>query len=145
MKINKRIIKYTLIPSILLITIWFSPFIIQRFKNREWVEMNPIKCLGNSWEFDWLMSHSGQYANYPKETSEKISLAEINILKNFFKKNNIELTDVKSVALKDQANSTIKLCETCNCPQGYTLYAQIKKESLKNMLELGWKKSNIHF
>ena len=32
-----------------------------------WVAIEPIQCLGNPWEQDWLDNNNGEYDAYPKD------------------------------------------------------------------------------
>lgn len=110
-----------------------------------WVERNPIKCLGNAWEFDWFRANPGQYNNYPKGVIDRIDEKEIEILKNYYKEEGVNIIEVRSRSFVELGDSSLKSCEICSCPQGYTLYLQISTAESKKMLELGWELSNVKF
>lgn len=97
------------------------------FQNKVvWIELNPIKCLGNAWEFDWLQNNPGEYDNYPKNQTESI-------IKNFYAKKGIKIIEIKT------KNDTVKTCDACNCPQGKTLKVLINKKYQEDMIKSGWK------
>ncbi|MBL7057944.1 hypothetical protein ISS03_01280 [Patescibacteria group bacterium] len=141
----KKKIQYTLIPMALIFLIWLFPKVTTYNNNDIWLEMNPIKCLGNPWEFEWLKAHPSNYANYPKEQLDKIDEDEIVILKDHYKNNNLKIKNVKSISFTDLNNQSLQTCEICSCPQGYTLYVLVDFNDAKKMLELGWNKSNKTF
>ncbi|MGI0040921.1 MAG: hypothetical protein ACRD94_03035, partial [Nitrosopumilaceae archaeon] len=97
---------------------------------KTWVEIDPIQCGGNPWEIDWLESHPNDFSIYARLiTNEKIDL-----IKNYYKKQDIEIFDVKSFPWEDVA-----VCEACSCPAGYTLYLLVSDYDVQMMQELGFK------
>ena len=97
---------------------------------KTWVEIDPIQCGGNPWEKDWLESHPDDFSIYARLiTNEKIEL-----IKNYYKKQDIEIFDVKSFPWEDVA-----VCESCSCPAGYTLSLLVSNSDVDKMLELGYK------
>jgi len=101
--------------------------------DKTWVKTDPIQCLGNPWEVDWLKSHGDDYAAYPKgDRSVGLSDEEIQIIKDYYKKQGIVIYDVKW-ELWDTA-----VCMACSCPDGYTLYLLISNSDINMMLEFGY-------
>ena len=101
--------------------------------HKEWVKIDPIQCFGNPWEIDWVKNNQNDNLNYPKNLhSQDLSLEEIEIIKNYYNKQGIQIHDLKIKWTYDV------VCEACNCPKGYTLYLQISKEDVDKMLELGY-------
>lgn len=145
MKLNNRKIKYALIPGIVGIFAFTLPNIITTKSNTIWLEKNPIKCLGNAWEFNWLVNHPNKYNEYPSNNPNSISSEEIKILKDYYKLKNINIINTKSTLLKNTDTSNLKPCDLCSCPQGYTLYISTDVEGAKRLLKLGWNKSNAEF
>ena len=97
---------------------------------KTWVEIDPIQCGGNPWEKDWLESHPDDFSIYARLiTNEKIEL-----IKNYYKKQDIEIFDVKSFPWEDVA-----VCEACSCPAGYTLYLLVSNYDVQKMQEFGYK------
>ena len=97
---------------------------------KTWVEIDPIQCGGNPWEKDWLESHPDDFSIYARLiTNEKIEL-----IKNYYKKQDIEIFDVKSFPWED-----VVVCESCSCPAGYTLSLLVSNSDVDKMLEFGYK------
>ncbi len=142
---NFKKIKYLLIIIIFIFSILAYPNIISNNKNQIWLEINPIKCLGNPWEFHWLKNNPSQYADYPGIKNNNINKFGIELLKNYYKNKNINIINVESIPFKNQNNINLASCTACSCPQGYTLYVLLHANDVKKMLELGWKKSNAKF
>ena len=100
------------------------------FLEKTWVEIDPIQCGGNPWEKEWLESHPDDFSIYARLiTNEKIEL-----IKNYYKKQDIEIFDVKSFTWEDVA-----VCESCSCSAGYTLSLLVSTSDVDKMLELGYK------
>jgi len=115
-------------------SIYFTPKkekIIIDEKNT-WINMDPIQCLGNPWEFDWLKKNNNQYSKYPIGNPRKIENQEIKIIKEFYKNQNINIFDIKSTSLN------VDTCSACSCPQGYKLYVSVSKEDAEKMVRMGW-------
>lgn len=93
---------------------------------KTWVEIDPIQCLGNPWEQDWLKSHNDDYSTYPHGGET---------IKDYYKKYGVIIYDVKSEKTHDF------VCEGCNCPIGNTLYFLIPNSAISQMTELGFKVS----
>ena len=102
-----------------------------------WVSMNPIKCLGNPWEFDWLKKNQGKYEQYPIGDTKKIDENEIEIIKKFYRDEKINIFDIKSNPIEED------ICTACNCPQGYKLYILISEKDVEKMTNIGWGTLNL--
>jgi hypothetical protein len=83
-------------------------------EDKIWVSMQPVDCLGNPWEKNWLAHHKNQVTKYPRSQ-------EIDILKGFFKKNGITILDYRT---KPYVKGD-PLCKTCGCPRGDTLLLMV--------------------
>jgi len=94
-----------------------------------WLELEPVQCLGNPWEQDWLASHEMDYRSYPRER-------EAEIIKDYYARMGITVYDVKSERKYEY------VCEACSCPRGDVLYLQISAAHLDRMIELGFKASS---
>ena len=99
--------------------------------DKKWVEIDPIQCLGNPWEVDWLQDDD--FDNYPWGDAWSIEEPEKQIIKQFYGKQGITIFDVKSEVTHEE------VCEACNCPQGYTLYLQISEDDTDKMLGFGYR------
>ena len=113
-----------------------KPIVENLFEENIWVTMNPIQCLGNPWEFDWLKKNKNQYSQYPIDIPNKIDTKEIEIIKKFYINKEIDIWDIKSTPINDT------ICTTCSCPQGYKLYVLVSKKDAKKMIKMGWKINN---
>lgn len=99
-----------------------------------WVNKDPIQCLGNPWEFDWLKKNKGKYNEYPIGDRKKIDTEEIIIIKDFFSNLGVNIFDIKSEITHEIT------CSACSCPQGHTLYVLVSPVDAEKMVEFGWKK-----
>ena len=88
-----------------------------------WVSIDPIQCLGNTWEQDWLLTH--EYDEYPKDQEGRIR-----IFREFFKEQGVKIhkTEVTFPYLV--------VCEACSCPRGDRISCLIDEADLPTML--GW-------
>jgi len=97
--------------------------------NKVWVEVDPVQCLENSWEIDWIKNNPNK--EYPRNHILVIEEPEKQIIKDFYAKQGIAILDIKS----EEYSGDFMVCEACSCPQGYILYLQISKNDLRTMLE----------
>lgn len=95
-----------------------------------WVKIDPIQCLGNPWQQDWLNNHNMNYSLYPQAL--KNFNPEINIIKEYYGKKGVIIYDIKSKATRDI------VCNACSCPTGTTLYFLIDDSNTNKMLEFGY-------
>ena len=142
--VNMRL-KYLVVPVIIGLSFWLLLSAKNNGDDKVWVEKDPIKCLGNAWEFDWFRNDPSKFSNYPKGELDVIDGEEIVILKDYYKKNNINILDVRSKTFGEVGDEKLKTCDICSCPQGYTLYALVPFGEVEKMLELDWKRSSVKF
>ena len=103
---------------------------------KTWVEIDPMQCLWNPWEKDWLKSHNDDYASYPRDFhTEGFDGGEITIIKEYYKNQGIIVYDVKLEL------THYSVCEACACPIGDTLYLLVSDNAIRQMLESGFKVS----
>lgn len=100
---------------------------------RIWVADDPVQCLGNPWEVDWLKSNDDRYGDYPRNDDSQTKA----IIKDYYSKQGIAVFDVQ---FADFPPGTV-VCEACYCPAGYTLYIQVDESSADKMKSLGYKVS----
>ena len=101
---------------------------------RVWVALEPIQCLGNPWERDWLESHNWDYSGYPKDpTAPGLEPEEFAIIQDFYDRAGVVVFEAET-ALKYEA-----VCLACSCPEGHTLYLLVSAESVQKMMELGYR------
>jgi len=104
---------------------------------RTWVAIEPIQCLGNPWERDWLESHGGDYASYPKDpTTPGLEPKEVEIIKDFYRRRGV-------VVFRAETRPKYEVvCAACSCPEGHTLYLQVRLEDLETMLSYGYREES---
>lgn len=102
-------------------------------EGKAWVKMDPVQCLGNAWEVDWLENNGGNYSAYPRDVIKRgRELEEIGIINDYYEKQGIPISNIITVDTYDV------VCEACSCPQGYTLYVQVDKSDVFGMVDLGF-------
>ncbi len=103
-------------------------------KDATWMEIDPIQCLGNPWEVDWINSHS--YEEYPRDIiTPELEKEEIEIIKDYYANQDIVIIEIESKWTKET------VCEACMCPEGYTLYILISNLNIEKLEKLGYKNS----
>ena len=99
--------------------------------DRVWVATEPIQCLGNPWEQDWLASHDGQY---PKDYSKPgLEPEEIAIIRDYYERQGVTVFRVTTRGKYEV------VCAACSCPEGYSLYLEVQDEDLEEMLSFGYR------
>lgn len=90
-----------------------------------WVEKEPIQCLGNEWEQDYLERNNIKFEEYPTELENKI-------LKEFYLGKGVKIYGIK----KEKIEAVF--CQACSCPRGDKIKVLIDKKDLKKMEGFGW-------
>ena len=104
---------------------------------RAWVATEPIQCLGNAWEQDWLASHHGDYASYPRDPAKPgLEPAEVEIIKDFYRRRGVVVFEA---ATKGRYEA---VCAACTCPEGYTLYLEVRRQDVNAMISLGYRQES---
>lgn len=96
---------------------------------RAWVAIEPIQCLGNPWEQDWLASHHGDYGSYPRDNP-------FQIIKDYYRRQGVVVYEAAT-----QARYEV-VCLACSCPEGYTLYLEVRRQDVPAMLALGYREES---
>lgn len=99
-----------------------------------WMEMDPVQCLGNAWEKDWLSQPANKDKNYPIGNPALIEPEEKSIIKTFFSKQNIYIAEIQSESYPDNA----VICDACECPAGYTLYIKLPESKSQALSAFGF-------
>jgi hypothetical protein len=101
--------------------------------NRVWVAIEPIQCLGNPWERDWLKS-GGEYSAYPKDTTRhELTPEEFEIIRDFYSRQGV-------VVFKGETRPKYdNVCLACSCPEGRTLYLWVRAEDVETMISFGYR------
>jgi len=107
---------------------------IEDVHDNTWVAMEPIQCLGNPWELDWLANHQGDYSAYPKDLSQPgLEPEEFAIIKDYYQRQGVVVSAGQTAAKYDE------VCAACTCPEGYTLYLSVREQDIPTMLSLGYR------
>ena len=93
-----------------------------------WVAIDPIQCLGNPWERDWLEKHDYDYGSYPRDWK-----LQKQIIWNYYRRLGIGVHDITAHWTMDV------VCEACCCPVGYTLYIYVHDKDVQEMIALGFR------
>jgi hypothetical protein len=98
---------------------------------RIWLATEPIQCLGNDWERDWLDRHDGDYDSYPRDREPQSE-----IIKDYYRSQGVEVFEITTKRRKEA------VCTACSCPQGFTLYVRVGEGDTKVMLSLGFREES---
>jgi hypothetical protein len=103
-------------------------------RNNNWVAIEPTQCLTNPWEKDWLARNKASFADYPKDPNRPgLELEELKIIKDFYARQDIIVLDATTRKKYDS------VCAACTCPEGHTLYLQVRPQDVKKMSGLGYR------
>jgi len=96
---------------------------------RTWVATEPVQCLGNPWERDWLERHGNDYEAYPRDPASQNA-----IVREYYARFGVDITDIVSIP-KYQV-----VCAACSCPRGDTFYLYVRDRDVGTMLFLGYRR-----
>jgi len=102
---------------------------------RAWVATEPVQCLTNPWEADWVEKHPGQI--YPRDLNawpRRLTAEEIAIIGDYYAALGV------TVFTADTASKTRTICAACNCEEGYTLYLLVRESDVNTMKALGYRR-----
>ncbi len=104
---------------------------------RAWVATEPIQCLGNPWERDWLASHDGDYGSYPKDpTKPGLEPAEVEIIRDYYRRQGVVVFEAATKGRYEV------VCAACSCPEGYTLYLEVRRQDVERMTSFGYRQES---
>lgn len=116
-----------LIFSIILILGLFSQA-CKEDENRQWVTIDPIQCMGNSWEQDWLEKNNGDYDLYSTFNNNN----RLQIFKQYFENLGIEIYKIEQTYPYDAT------CDACICPRGDRIHCFINENDVDQMISYGF-------
>lgn len=111
--------------SFLFCAILLFSFSCDKGSEKELVYIDPIQCLGNPWDAEWLESHDVE--DYPQTESGRLQ-----IFTDYYEKQGVTMFDVYS---KWVYNAT---CDGCNCPTGERYYCSVDESDVGFLLESGF-------
>lgn len=91
----------------------------------EIVFFDPIQCLGNPWEIQWLETHT--YEEYPQNEVEQLK-----IFTDYYQDRGVNIYDVYVENLGDI------VCAACFCSNGQRIFCLIDKDDADFMLASGF-------
>ena len=93
-----------------------------------WVTIDPIQCLSNAWEQDWLLTHDNDYDAYPRDEEGRL-----HIFYEFFEAQGVTIHEVKVTIWAEV------VCDACSCPTGERIHCLIDEGDLPVMREWGFR------
>jgi len=93
-----------------------------------WIATDPVQCLTNPWEEDWLSRDSNVYQDYPRAIDSQLA-----IVRDYYARMGVEIAEAISIA---KYNVT---CDACSCPRGDALYLRVRDADVDTMLSLGYR------
>ncbi len=102
---------------------------------RAWVATEPVQCLTNPWEADWVATHP--YENYPRDLEtwpRQLTDAEIAIITDYYARDDVRVFDTAT------AEKSRTICAACDCEEGHTLYLLVRESDVKTMETLGYRR-----
>ena len=97
-------------------------------KRFTWVAIDPIQCMGNPWEIEWLEEHDWDYSSYPRELKDRLP-----IIVDYYKWQGIKI--YCSMAMWTYSAT----CDACGCPAGYTVYFSVSNRDVPKVLKMGFR------
>ncbi|MBU0473790.1 MAG: hypothetical protein KKF62_06460 [Bacteroidetes bacterium] len=119
--------KYFLLSVILFLGVFFQA--CKEDANRQWVTIDPIQCMGNTWEQDWLEKNNDDYELYSKFTDTK----KLQIFEQYFENLGILIYKLEQSFPYDAT------CAACNCPRGDRIHCYISENDIDQMLSFGFR------
>ena len=93
-----------------------------------WVATEPIQCLGNPWEQDWLSRHGNDARSYPRDRTSQET-----IIVDYYARLGIEVRRIVSIMTSPVT------CDACTCPRGDTLFLLVPDRDAATMVALGYR------
>ena len=99
-----------------------------------WVAMEPVQCLGNPWEQDWLENHDGDYDSYPKDPARPgLEPEEFEVIQDYYNGGGVGVFEGRTASKYDS------VCLACSCPEGHTLFLQVRDQDVEAMVGWGYR------
>jgi hypothetical protein len=110
------------------------PNILTPIPDPVWVATEPIQCLGNPWEQAWLEANDWNYYAYPKDpTKPGLEPEEVKIITDYYAQQDVIISEALGTPRFEG------VCAACSCPEGHTLYLEVRAEDVEKMLSLGYR------
>lgn len=93
-----------------------------------WVAIDPIQCLGNPWEQDWLEKHDWDYTSYPWDADRQLAIIE-----DYYRRMGIGIYESR------RYRTAVLVCCACSCANGYTVYLDVCSEDVPLLLTMGFR------
>jgi len=112
---------------------------LDRSGPRTWVAIDPVQCLTNAWEADWLAQHNDDLAGYPRDLStwpRALTPEEIDIIVEYYETQGVVVFETATFA---QPRTSTPVCAACICEEGHTLYLLVRARDVAEMIALGYR------
>jgi hypothetical protein len=88
--------------------------------------IDPIQCMGNPWEQEWLAEHPGE--QYPRDLYRRVP-----IIRDYYERQGIEIQDITA------AYTYSVVCHACSCPAGYTVWIRVDLGYIDALVDMGFR------
>lgn len=95
-------------------------------KNAIWLEKEPIQCLGNEWEQDYLEIKNIQANEYPIQDENKI-------IEEYYLKQGVKIYQIEKEKVSDFT------CASCDCKRGDKIKILVSEKDINKMNSFDWK------
>ena len=92
------------------------------------MSIDPVQCLSNEWEQDWLEKNGNNFQLWSELTHEE----QLEIFKAFYEDQGIMIHDM------DVTYPYEEVCTACSCPRGDRLHVLVDADNLEQMLDWGF-------
>jgi hypothetical protein len=83
---------------------------------------------------DWLEQHAGNNAAYPRDpTTPGLESEEIVIITRYYASQGVVVFETATAPKYEE------VCLSCSCPEGYTLFLQVRENDLDTMIGFGYR------
>jgi hypothetical protein len=103
---------------------------------RAWVATEPVQCLTNPWEADWVQDHPGE--TYPRDLNSwprRLTDEEVAIITDYYAELGV------TVYGADTREKARTICAACNCEEGFTLFLLVGESDVETMIGLGYRRA----
>ncbi len=89
------------------------------------VMKDPVQCMGNAWEKDWLKRNNKKPGDFPRDQEDRI-------ITEYYTRQGVPVHRVRFKQTHEN------VCEACDCPRGDTVYMTINESDAPKMISLGF-------
>lgn len=93
-----------------------------------WMSIDPVQCLGNDWELDWLSKNNNNFDLWAQMTEEE----QLQVFKEYFENRGVVIHDM------DVTQPYEEVCLECDCPRGDRIHVLVDDAHLNQLLSWGF-------